>query len=117
MAAIDKDEFTSMLKELLENPEIRAAVFEAVRTIEMEQSQATSEDSEIISVDEDGRFTLPQNLRKKVNVHGRSLFGCKAFVEATPYGPEKILLRVMSCWVPTKANKGLVRTRVTKNAP
>jgi len=56
-----------------------------------------------VTIQADGRMTIPDGVRKAVNIQGQ-----KAFCQAENYGKDKILLTIMSVWEPpkTKRNPG-----------
>jgi bifunctional DNA-binding transcriptional regulator/antitoxin component of YhaV-PrlF toxin-antitoxin module len=61
----------------------------------------TEQVRETVTVQADGRMTIPDLIRKAVDVYGK-----KAFCEATVYGKDKILLTVLSRWQPNKRAPG-----------
>lgn len=52
---------------------------------------------ETATVQADGRVTIPDAIRKAVNI-----YQAKAFVQAEAYGKNKILLTVLTKWEPPK---------------
>jgi len=56
---------------------------------------------ETITVQADGRTTIPEKIREHLQIKG-----LKAFCEVQIYGKDKALIRVMSCWAPTKRGPG-----------
>jgi bifunctional DNA-binding transcriptional regulator/antitoxin component of YhaV-PrlF toxin-antitoxin module len=55
---------------------------------------------EIVTVQADGRMTIPDVIRKAVDIHEQ-----KAFCEVSVYGKDKILLTIMSRWKPPISKK------------
>jgi len=53
---------------------------------------------ETITVQADGRMTIPDKIRKALNINQQ-----KAFCEIETYGKDKAVIRVMSRWAPNKS--------------
>lgn len=62
-----------------------------------------------VTIQTDGRMTIPDEVRKAVKIYGQ-----KAFCQAENYGPDKILLTIMSRWTPNPRTKGPGKDIVTK---
>jgi len=56
---------------------------------------------ETITVQADGRTTIPDKIREHLQIKGQ-----KAFCEIETYGKDKALIRVMSRWKPNKRGPG-----------
>lgn len=54
-----------------------------------------------VTLQADGRMTIPDEVRKAVNVYGQ-----KAFLQVENYGKDKILITVLSRWSPTNRGPG-----------
>jgi len=52
---------------------------------------------ETITVQADGRTTIPDKIREHLKIKGQ-----KAFCDITTFGPNKALITVMSRWIPNK---------------
>ena len=52
---------------------------------------------ETITVQADGRTTIPEKIREHLEIKGQ-----KAFCEIETYGKDKALIRVMTRWAPNK---------------
>jgi len=62
-----------------------------------------------VTIQADGRMTIPDVVRKAVNIQGQ-----KAFCQAENYGKDKILLTIMNRWTPNPRTKGPGKDIVTK---
>jgi bifunctional DNA-binding transcriptional regulator/antitoxin component of YhaV-PrlF toxin-antitoxin module len=56
---------------------------------------------ETATIQPDGRTTIPDAIRKAVNIYEQ-----KAFCQVENYGKDKILLTILSRWTPTKRGPG-----------
>jgi len=54
-----------------------------------------------VTIQLDGRVTIPDEVRKAVNIYGQ-----KGFCNIENYGKDKILLTVLSRWKPTNRTPG-----------
>lgn len=54
-----------------------------------------------VTIQLDGRITIPDEVRKAINIYGH-----KAFCQIENYGENKILLTVLSRWTPTHRTPG-----------
>jgi len=62
-----------------------------------------------VTIQADGRMTIPDGVRKAVNIQGQ-----KAFCQAENYGKDKILLTIMNRWTPNPHTKGPGKDVVSK---
>jgi bifunctional DNA-binding transcriptional regulator/antitoxin component of YhaV-PrlF toxin-antitoxin module len=60
----------------------------------------TEQVRETVTIQADGRMTIPDIIRKAVNIYEQ-----KAFCEVSVYGEDKILLIVISRWKPPATKK------------
>jgi len=62
---------------------------------------------ETITVQADGRTTIPDKIREHLQIKGQ-----KAFCEIETYGEDKALIRVMNRWTPpTRRGKDMVKAK------
>jgi bifunctional DNA-binding transcriptional regulator/antitoxin component of YhaV-PrlF toxin-antitoxin module len=60
----------------------------------------TEQVRETVTIQADGRMTIPDIIRKAVDIYEQ-----KAFCEVSVYGKDKILLTIMSRWKPPASKK------------
>lgn len=64
-----------------------------------------------VTVQADGRMTIPGDVRKAVGIYGQ-----KAFCQAENYGADKILLTIMNRWTPPKNKRNPGKDIITKES-